>query len=82
MKAKILALAFLWGISLQISSAVAQTYYYSGNAWVYLPRYGPPQPFFPNGRAYYGDPFCYPQYRICCPRGFVVRRGVCIPIGW
>ncbi len=79
-----LAAAFLWWVNLGISPAVAQAYYYyySGNAWVYLPHHGQPRPFFPYGRAYYGDPFCYPQYRICCPRGFILRRGVCQPIGW
>ncbi len=39
MKVKILALAFVWWASVQMTCAMAETYYYSGNARVYLPRW-------------------------------------------
>ncbi len=45
MKVKILALAFVWWASVQMTCAMAETYYYSGNARVYLPRWSA-TPFF------------------------------------
>ncbi len=61
-------------------------YYFSGpyNVWVRLPhhRYHAPRPFFSYGSAYYGDPFSYPQFGVCCPGGFILQKRACTPIGW
>ncbi len=81
------AASLLCCIVLGTAPAVAQAYYYFGgpyNVWVRLPhhRYYAPRPFFPYGAAYYGDPFCYPEVGVCCPRGFILQKRVCTPIGW
>jgi hypothetical protein len=87
-KAAIAAGFFCWA-SFAPGRSMAQGPYcyfdWDFNARVCIPhhRYYQPQRYFPNlGRAYYGDPSCYPQYGICCPAGFVLKNRVCVPIGW
>ncbi len=82
------AASLLCCIALGTAPAAAQAYYYyfgePYNVWARLPhhRYYAPRPFFPYGAAYYGDPFCYPEVGVCCPRGFILQKRVCTPIGW
>ena len=87
-KAAIAASFFCWAVFAPGRSTAQGPYCYFDpkfNARVCIPdqRYYRPKRYFPfYGRAYFGDPTCYPQYGICCPAGFILQNRVCIAIGW